>query len=512
MEQENLINEQEVMDEKESGMDHSESKTEIFLPRVSKDLDKDGNGHGQDETAPFFPKGLFSGLFKNQGQDKVQDSPLCYVSDLLKQWGVPSLHLRIGLLLVQGLNSGRLWHPIHQAVTEEEGAGAGELLSLCRRLAPSDGVVEFVDIPDVSRYSLKGKTILLSGCEGKNKKLAGLVRLLKYGTVPQPKLTGMKNAGDVNEAPSALVCFLKEKKSEILDLPFVFHLHLPSPSFSNSQRALQEERLSHSSSFKSDLNYLHIKALLFRLRPQEVSIPFFEKIANAINDKIPNNLEIIRFVKNVIKLVTIINHFEPATQEEIMRTYLSASAGEGVEQAQGNQYLLPVSLKNNPLSKGLIATPYDYYCAKCMVEDLLLNRGDQLAGQTFRVYEAIKNINFEYLSPYALKESELLDALEHPNHIHGWPGVRKIHEKVNKHQERKISQSTVNKEVEFLLEHGYIQQKKISSNPVTYVYAAKTLWAEPCSIALPNPKDLYDSTSEAPIIGRNPVTSEIEEI
>ena len=333
-------------------MDHSESKTEIFLPRVSKDLDKDGNGHGQDETAPFFPKGLFSGLFKNQGQDKVQDSPLCYVSDLLKQWGVPSLHLRIGLLLVQGLNSGRLWHPIHQAVTEEEGAGAGELLSLCRRLAPSDGVVEFVDIPDVSRYSLKGKTILLSGCEGKNKKLAGLVRLLKYGTVPQPKLTGMKNAGDVNEAPSA--SGLLRKGKEIRNIRSSIRIP-PSPTLSQLFKFTESTPRRKAES----LQFVQIRSQLpthkgspFQVEAPRGQHPFFEKIANAINDKIPNNLEIIRFVKNVIKLVTIINHFEPATQEEIMRTYLSASAGEGVEQAQGNQYLLPVSLKNNPLSRG----------------------------------------------------------------------------------------------------------------------------------------------------------------
>ena len=276
-------------------------------------MDGDG-GHRHNEDAAFYHRGLFSKLLNNHSDDRIQHSPLCDIGALLKGWGLPPTHLSVALLITLGFNSARLGHPIHLALTEEEGAGAGELLNLCRRLAPADGILEFIDIPDVSRYSLGGKAILLPGYEGKNKKLAGLVSLLQYGTVPHSNLTKMKNAGDVTEGPTALICFVRDKNSEILTVPFIFHLHLPSPNISNIQRALQEESLTDCNSFGSDLNYLHMKALLFRLRSQEVTIPFFPLIASSINDTIHNNLEVIRFVKKVIKLVTLINNFEPASK------------------------------------------------------------------------------------------------------------------------------------------------------------------------------------------------------
>ncbi|MEI9477201.1 MAG: hypothetical protein WCO26_11565 [Deltaproteobacteria bacterium] len=515
MDQDNFTNEQEAMDEKETKMDHLESKDAMLLPNTSKDLVMKGNGDQRDdETSSFFRKGLFSGLFKDEGQDDVKDSPLQEACNLLKEWGVPLLLLKEGLLAVLGFNSARLGHPINFVLTEDEGVGAGELLNICRRLTPKDGVVEFLDIPDVSRHSLNGKTIFLSGYEGKNKKLTGLVRLLKYGTVPQSNLTKMKNVGELTEGPTALICFVKEKTSEIFDLPFLFHLHLTSPNLSNTQRALREESLANSNSTELEFNCLHMKALLSRLSPQEVSIPFFEVIANAINDKIHNNLEIIRFVKNVVKLVTIVNHFTPTSKEEMIQTYLNAAAGEGLGHVQESRALSPLLQGKGPFPRMLIATPYDYYCAKCLLDGIPLNSGEQLASRTFKVYEAIKNMNLDYLSASCehLKSHEVLDTLEHPNHTRGWSGIRQIHTKVSEDNGETISESTVNKEVQFLLEQGYIQQREVARNPVKYVYAVKTLSVGPCSITLPDPKDLYNSASNGRILGRNPLTGAIEEI
>jgi hypothetical protein len=106
-----------------------------------------------------------------------------------------------------------------------------------------------------------------------------------------------------------------------------------------------------------------MKALLARLTPKTVNIPFFEMIANSINDRIHNNLEIIRFVKNVLKLVTIMNHFEPASKDEIIHGYLKAAAGEGLGHIQKGSALFPVLPGKVPLPGILTATPYDYYCA-----------------------------------------------------------------------------------------------------------------------------------------------------
>ncbi|HYA91032.1 MAG TPA: hypothetical protein VEK32_06005 [Thermodesulfobacteriota bacterium] len=506
-----LINQQEKINAEETEMDLPEAKNQILLPGVSEELDADGNGdRRQNETHLFHHKGLFSGLFKNQPQDEIQDSPLRGACHMLKEWGIHPLHMKAAALTVLAFNSPRLNFPINLALTEED-AGGGELLNLCRRLVPPDGVIESIDVPDVSRQSLKGKTIFLPEYGEKNKKLGALMRLLKYGRVQQSNLKGMKDAREMSEGPTALICFLKEKDSEILSFPFIFHLHLTSPNLSNLQRALQEERLRHSESFESDLKYLHVRALLGRLIPRDVNIPFFDQIVNSISDKIPNYLEVIRFVTNVIKVITIINHFTPASEQEIIRTYLSASAGEGVGQVQSDRCLL-LPPGNASLLKGLTSTVYDFFCAKCLLEGLPLNRDDQLGGRTFRVYEAIKTINLDYLSVFGLKDNELLDTLEHPNHTRGWPGVRQIHAQANKDQVEVISQSTVNKEVEFLIEHDYIQQREIARNPVKYVYAIKTLSVGPCSIKLPNPKDLYDLSSDGPIPGRNPLTGEVVEI
>lgn len=511
MEHYNLKKEHEGISTEE----HSLDTDAMPLPNTLKDLAIERNDDPRDDEAtPLLHKGLFSGLFKNQDQYKVKDSPLADISDLLKQWGLPLTHLRVASLITLGFNSARLGQPIHLALTEDEGAGAEELLNLCRRLTPKDGVVEFLDIPDVSHHSLNGKTIFLPGYEGKNKKLRGLVRLLKSDTVSQPNFKGIKNASDVTEGPTALICFVKEKKSEILDLQFIFHLHLISPNLSNFQRALLEEKMRASNLIEPNLDHLHLKALLFRLSPQKVNIPFFEMLVNFMSDNIHNNLEIIRFVTKVIKLVTVVNHFEPATKEEVIETYLNAAAGEGVGHVPKGFSLFPTLPGQVPFHGALTATIYDYYCAKCLLEGLPLNSGEQLASRTLRVYEAIKNMNLDYLTASCgpLKSHEVLNTLEHQNHTRGWPGVREIFEKVNQKQEAQISQSAVNKEVEFLLEYDHIQRREVARNPVKYVYAIKTLSVGPCSMTLPNPKDLYDSSLDGPIVGRNPLTGEVEEI
>ena len=88
-----------------------------------------------------------------------------------------------------------------------------------------------------------------------------------------------------------------------------------------------------------------------------------------------------------------------------------------------------------------------------------------------------------------------------------------MHTKVNEEHGETISESTVNKEIQFLLEHEYVQRREVGKNPIKYVYAVKTLSLGPCSLTLPNPKDLYDSASNGrDNLGKESIDGNIEEI
>lgn len=481
---------------------HEESKT-------SGDLVL-GLGH---DVPAFLRKGLFFGLFKNEDEKKVYNSPLCEVSDILNRRGVPSLQLREGLLAVTAFISSRLGHPTYLAVTEDEGATGRELLNLCRRVTPANAVVEFLDIPDISSHSLKDKTIFLPDCQGKDKKLRTLSALLSNQKVFFQDLNkGKRDGGPAHEieGPTGLVAFIKDMNAEILSLPFIFHIHLTLPNALNVERAIQEEMQAHSSSFELEFNYLNFKALLTRLKPQEVKIPFFKQMVDSLSGKIFNRLDVIRFLKNTLKVITIINHFAPVSKEEIVSKFLSYWTGEELEPTK---YLMSsrVVPQNHLLQRVQIANPYDFYCLKCLTEGLPLG-GEQITGRSLRVFESIKKINLTYMEPFFAKLDEVLDTLEHPEHTKGWPSIQQILHEVNVGQEEKFGMSTLNKEIQFLLEHDFIKRRQVSKNPVKYVFAVQTLSPGSSVVKLPNPKDLYDSALEGPIVGRNPLTGAIEEI
>ena len=455
---------------------------------------------------------LFSGLLKKGGEDKenIFDTPLREIAEFLMRSGIPALHLKEGLLAVIGFIASRLGYPIHLLFTEDEGALGGELLNICRDLSPTEGIVDFLEIPDTSQYPLKGKTIFLPDCPTKDKRLKPLSLLLNNNRaffqdlVKRGRETGIGNETDGGAA--GLVAFVKDMESEILQLPFVTHLHIPFPLVSAAERTVQEERgfRSNSSEFKLGRDY--VKALLSRLEPQDVVIPFFDRMAESIH-----RIETTRFLKNALKVITILNHFEPASIQEIILKFMSHETGERIIRATESSKL-PVPIGKMSHRKPLISTHFDFHCLKILANGLISKGREGLTKRQTRVFEALKAINLDYLKNFGLKREEILPALEDPYNVKKWPEIRQIQDKVNQGQEDKIAMGTLVKEIPILLEKGVIQRSRVASNPIRYAYCIRTLVTESAFVELPDPKDFYDPSSSGPIRGRNPLTGKIEVI
>ena len=201
-----------------------------------------GSGYENLTTKLLFRK--FPG---KGGQDSktVYETPLWEVGEFLRGTGIPSVHLNEGELAVAGFSSGRLGYAMHIVFTEDEGAMGAGLLNVCRDLSPSEGIIDFLDIPDVSQYPLKGKTIFLPHSPTKDKRLKALSLLLNNNRVffqDLPKGSRQTGLGNEIEGPVGLVAFVKDASSDILELPFAIRFHIPLPTGLAAERTIAEEK------------------------------------------------------------------------------------------------------------------------------------------------------------------------------------------------------------------------------------------------------------------------------
>ena len=83
-----------------------------------------------------FPIKIVDSFFSTKTEGK--DSPFVRISEVLQNHGVSKMHLREAIAILIGIMSAKFGDPVPMIITEDEGAGALDLLHICLNLVPAN--------------------------------------------------------------------------------------------------------------------------------------------------------------------------------------------------------------------------------------------------------------------------------------------------------------------------------------------------------------------------------------
>ncbi|MEJ2285988.1 MAG: hypothetical protein P8X85_20625, partial [Desulfobacterales bacterium] len=104
--------------------------------------------------------------------------PLEKISGVLKNQGVATSHLCQAMAIIIGIMSSRLGDPVPMIVTEDEGAGALELMQVCLTLVPESSWIELPTgkVAKSAEADFGGKTIICYEADTAKDYLSRLLR------------------------------------------------------------------------------------------------------------------------------------------------------------------------------------------------------------------------------------------------------------------------------------------------------------------------------------------------
>ena len=87
------------------------------------------------------PFEILKKFFPIESINATDESPLVKISGILRNHGIYDSHIKEALAIIIGIMSSRLGDPIPIVITEDEGAGASQVLDTCLNLVPEDSWV-----------------------------------------------------------------------------------------------------------------------------------------------------------------------------------------------------------------------------------------------------------------------------------------------------------------------------------------------------------------------------------
>jgi len=531
-------------DDEKNGNNGENHKDENLADSIPCTVVKGNDGNiGNNYLIPFqkklgFNLFLFESCITDNGSFR---SPLCDTCDILQKQGIPSAQLKYGLLTLISLNSAHIGLPINLVITEDDGAGGQSLLDSCISLTPENSKIQFPSIPSdmsVGGDQFRGKAILIADLVGSNKKaLNNLSSLLSRGVVINQKPNQKTGSGFQQykaEGPTALVSLVKDSQDPVLKLPFILRIHLTADQNIKRDKILRGEiHNTYPEQNEYILKCGQIKTFFDRLEPSIVEISYFNQLINAFDLTVPNSGYMIDIMKDILRNVTIINHFSPSTISELLIKFLN------LDKVIDSQHLLSNEGLNRDIkSNVLTASKVDYFITKLLIDGLFINGSDILTDRQLRIFNVIKIYQLSYLKGDITdmltdvdqkNEIELLRTFENPSHIKALPDIVRIMKIINKDRSDKItkrvlknitddgsepiSESTFRNELKYLENHDLIQGREISRKPVKYIYAVKKFLLSSKPINLPDPKDIEDPVYQKKLVKViNPLTGDVVEI
>ncbi|MBW2490290.1 MAG: hypothetical protein JRE65_03985, partial [Deltaproteobacteria bacterium] len=255
-------------------------------------------------------------------------SPLAKISEVLQNQGVSKMHLREAIAILIGIMSAKLGDPVPMIITEDEGAGALELLHTCLNLVPADS---WITAPTGKgsgngEKHFAGKTIISYEADT-SKDL--FFRLLTE-TELKNKITETKNPSISGElSSSSFVAITKNPHSALLQNRYVTRIHISADQESKSKRLESLAQKADLESLKKQkIESACLRTLFDRIKAHPIDICFADKIINKQALDIQNVVPFYDAMFRIIKNIARINSSPPLRPEELEAAFIGLDIEE----------------------------------------------------------------------------------------------------------------------------------------------------------------------------------------
>jgi hypothetical protein len=408
-----------------------------------------------EEVSRFFPT-----------PDKKSDPnypPLTKISEVLQNQGVSKSQLREAMAVIIGIMSSKLGDPCPIVLTEDEGAGAIDLLGSCLNLVPDDCWVDGQVLDKKSGVSANGtdhKTVVLfngDSFQGAMSQL--LIEIEKSGA-----FGARKNKVGITPGASAFVAIVKSPDSPVLRNRYVTRIHLTADKQSKQERL---NRLAKQSGL--DINKRMMvesacsKTLLRRVRAMPVDISFADQIFEQGVVNIQNAVPICELSVRFLKNITRINNAPPLHSFEQSAAFIGLDFNKFFSDDQA------------PSPSRFNATKVDYFYFLTVFGAIFQKVNDFISQRQMSIYQVIYDHNIRALNHLRKQhptDQQLLTYLHENNTTNSRMTREQIIAKLKESGAEEISDSTMHRELIELERRELIKRRRIKGRKYQYEYAA----------------------------------------
>lgn len=404
---------------------------------------------------------------------------------VLSRRGVSISHLREALAIMIGIMSTKLGDPVPMVITEDEGAGALELLHTCLTLVPEDSwiVLQPGKKPSADEDHFKGKTIIGYDADSVKDLLPRLLMDIELSSS-----TSNIKAHDGKSVPSSFVVISKKLNHPILQNRYVTRIHINADQESKAQRLgslVNQASSDVQKQFKIESACL--RTLFKRIKARPVDIEFASQIVNPQAINIQNNVPYYDSAFRILRNITRINNPPPLNEDELYAAFLE------LDPEDFNQ-------DEEHYEKGMLkSTKIDYFYFLSIFGDMFQIENDFITARQRRILDVIINHNIDYMSNMSKHKrsksttQQMLDDLHDSMFSKAWATREQILETLQKDGGEIITRGTLHNEIQALLERQLIVERKVPGKKNKSAYAATQL-IEGQYLFATNPSEINDSS------------------
>ena len=244
----------------------------------------------------------------------------------------------------------------------------------------------------------------------------------------------------------------------------------------------------------------------------KVTIPFMDNIMTKMKEaNLPVSANMVKPLVNMISILAIMNNPAPVFEDEIIASVY------GIERNKLKNWLAlkgyeTETISGPSLEQVKVATKIDFHLASLLLNGRLESDNETLTERQSRIFSAIKRYNIGRLGSTFTDMGNKVEKLSAiAKNANSWADRENIFEVVNKDNPEFLTLSTINNELQVLMELDLIERQKPPKEN-KYGYFILTLDAGK-AITLPHPSDIIDPVYQGKTIEViNPLTGNVEEI
>jgi hypothetical protein len=438
------------------------------------------------DGAAIVPSEMIKSFFPDTNK-KAKDNFRVVVNaaGVLSRRGVSVSHLREALAIMIGIMSTKLGDPVPMVITEDEGAGALELLHTCLNLVPEDSwiVLQPSKKSSPGENQFRGKTVISYDADSEKNLLSQLLMEIELNSK-----TSHVKAHHHESAPSSFVVISQNLNHPILQNRYVTRVHINADQESKAQRLgslVNQASSDVQKEFK--IENACLRTLFKRIKSCPVDIEFADQIVN------PNAINIQNFVPyydsafRLLRNITRINNSPSLRSDELYAAFVGLDLEDLIsEEKKGRK-------------QSLKSTKIDYFYFLSIFGDMFKIENDFITSRQRRIFDAILKQNLEYTMRVTKRkkptEQQVLDDLHDSAGFSkdAWLTREQIVELLQKDGGEIITPTTLHNEIQVLLKRQLIAERKVPGKKNKSAYAA-TQVIEVDSLFATDPSEINDSS------------------